>query len=163
MKKIFSNFLAIPLYFLLGSAVLVSCKPKDSDIQAGIDAKVKGMSEASAVTYSVKDGVVTLGGETKAEAGKYSIETAVKDVKGVKQVVNNISVVPEQAPIVITADDPLKQSVSDATKDYPGVNASVSDGTITLTGEIKRDDLKKLMMNLNTLKPRKIENQLKIK
>ncbi len=51
----------------------------------------------------------------------------------------------------------------DATKDHPTVKASVNNGVITLTGEIKRDQLAKLMMTLNTLKPKKIENHLTIK
>jgi hypothetical protein len=64
---------------------------------------------------------------------------------------------------VITADDPLKASVDATIKDYPGVAATIQDGVVTLTGEIKRADLQKLMKSLNTLKPKKIENKLTIK
>lgn len=166
MKKSFSNLLAIMLWLMAGSAVMFSCKVKDTTIQTAIDTKVKGMSDANTVTASVKNGIVTLGGETKDEAGKSSFETALKGIKGVKQVINNITVQPPspiQAPVVITPDDPLTKSVTDATKDFSTVKASVKDGIITLTGDIKKDDLKKLMMSLNTLKPRKIDNQLTIK
>jgi hypothetical protein len=48
-------------------------------------------------------------------------------------------------------------------KHYPGVSATIQDGVVTLTGEIKRADLQKLMKSLNTLKPKKIENKLTIK
>ena len=77
---------------------------------------------------------------------------------------NNISVAPApQAPVEVTADDPLRTSVNDAIKDHPGVTASINDGVITLTGEIKKADLPTLMQKLNALKPKKIENQLTIK
>jgi hypothetical protein len=68
-----------------------------------------------------------------------------------------------QAPVKIEADDPLTRNVADATKDYPTVKTSVRDGIVTLTGEVKRTDLKKLMMAINELHPKKIDNQLVIK
>ncbi len=67
------------------------------------------------------------------------------------------------APVVISADDSLKTGVKDATKDYPGVKTDVSNGEITLTGEIQRSKLQGLMMTLHSLKPKKINNQLTIK
>ena len=45
----------------------------------------------------------------------------------------------------------------------PGVKADVVNGEITLTGEIKRSDLPALMKALNSLQPKKINNQLTIK
>ena len=70
---------------------------------------------------------------------------------------------PAPAPVEITADEPLRASVNDAVKQYDGVEAEVKDGVVTLRGEIKRDNLQKLMMSLNELKPKKIENQLVVK
>lgn len=64
---------------------------------------------------------------------------------------------------VVAPDDALTTGVTDATKDYPGVKASVNDGEITLTGSIQRSKLANLMMSLNSLKPKKINNQLTIK
>ncbi len=72
-----------------------------------------------------------------------------------------VSVTP--APVEIASDTALERGVRDATKDYPGVKADVSGGEITLTGEIKRSKLPELMMSLNSLKPKKINNQLTIK
>ena len=45
----------------------------------------------------------------------------------------------------------------------PKVNAAVSDGVVTLTGEIKRSELPSLIQKLNEIKPKKIENKLVIK
>ena len=66
-------------------------------------------------------------------------------------------------PVEIAPDETLQNGVRDATKDYPGVNASVSNGEITLTGEITRDKLANLMQSLNSLQPKKINNNLTIK
>lgn len=67
------------------------------------------------------------------------------------------------APVVIAADDSLTRGAKDATKDYPGVTATTSNGEITLTGQIQRSRLPKLMETLHSLRPKKINNQLTIK
>lgn len=67
------------------------------------------------------------------------------------------------APVEIAEDDALQTGVKDATKDYPGVQATVNNGEITLTGQIERSRLPNLMQSLNSLKPKKINNQLTIK
>jgi hypothetical protein len=67
------------------------------------------------------------------------------------------------APVQISPDDSLKTGVQDATKDYPDVTATVDNGEITLTGTITREKLPKLMMALNSLHPKKINNNLTIK
>ncbi len=71
--------------------------------------------------------------------------------------------VPPAPPVSVAPDDALTTGVKDATKDYPGVKADVNNGEITLTGEVKRSKLADLMMSLNSLKPKKINNQLTIK
>jgi hypothetical protein len=67
------------------------------------------------------------------------------------------------APVQISGDDTLTTGVKDATKDYPGVKATVNSGEITLTGEIQRSRLQGLMQSLQSLRPKKINNQLTIK
>jgi osmotically-inducible protein OsmY len=116
---------------------------------------------------SVKDGVATLSGECKDETLKAKCEELVKGVKGVKNVINNCTVAPPPPPpappVDIAAEDPLSKSVTDAIKDFPAVKAEVKDGVITLTGEISKANLPRLMQTLNTLKPKKIDNKLTIK
>jgi hyperosmotically inducible protein len=96
-------------------------------------------------------------------------EAAVKAIKGVKNVVDNITIAPPPAPIVIPApvviapDDALAKGVADATKDFPTVKAAVQDGVVTLTGELKRSSLPKLLQSLMSLKPKKVNNQLTLK
>ncbi len=157
----------LPL-FLLVSMVMVSCGPKDADIQKSIDTAVKADADLSGLAVSVKDGVATISGETKDDAAKSKVETLVKGIKGVKNVINNVSIAapppPPPAPVEVAADDPLTKAVADATKDFPSVKAAVKDGIITVSGEITRANLKKLMMALNTLKPKQIiQKELTIK
>ena len=155
--------LAVPVLFLFVSTTSCNSKAKDADIKTDVDKAIAANSSLSGVSTSVTEGVVTLSGEVKDETTKSTAATTASGVKGVKSVTNNLSVTPPPAPVTITADDPLKASVDNTIKAYPGVSASINDGVITLTGEIKRADLQKLMMALNTLKPKSIDNKLTIK
>ena len=154
------------LLFLFSSAIFIGCKPKDADFKAKIEKTLQASPETQSVSVDVKDGVATLTGEVKDDAAREKAGAAAKDVNGIKNVENHVTITPmvvETAPVVINSDSTLVQSVKDATKDFPTVNASVNDGVITLTGNIKRSSLQTLMMSLNTLKPKKIDNQLTIK
>lgn len=64
------------------------------------------------------------------------------------------------APVQVSPDDALTKGLQDATKDYPGVTATVNNGEVTLTGTIKRDRLPKLMQSVNALNPKKVNNNL---
>ncbi|MES2457929.1 MAG: hypothetical protein V4594_20395 [Bacteroidota bacterium] len=66
------------------------------------------------------------------------------------------------APVVISTDNDLNAKVKDATKDFPGVNATISGGEITLTGSVSREKLPVLMQSLSALHAKKINNQLTI-
>lgn len=144
---------------------LVSCKPKDADIKTAVEQAIKTHPGAEAVTVDVKEGVVTLAGEFKDETCKADCETAAKGVKGVKSVVDNgtIPAPVVAAPVVINPDDSLTHLVTDAVKDFPTVKADVKDGVVTLTGEINKANLIKLMQSVNGLKPKKVENKLTVK
>lgn len=142
---------------------LTSCKPKDADVKAKVETKLKANPDASNVMVTVNDGVATLSGEVKDEATKAAVEAAAKDA-GAKSVVNSTTIAMVEPPMPVVADDTvLTSSVKDATKDYPSVTAAVNAGVITLTGSIKKDALPNLMMALNGLNPKSIDNKLTIK
>ncbi len=67
------------------------------------------------------------------------------------------------APLVNPVDAQLMSALVDALKDNPTVVAAVKEGVISLTGEIKKSDLPKLLQKVSALKPVKIDNQLTIK
>lgn len=142
------------------SLILTACAPKDADIKAEVDKAVAGMQ---GVSVDVTGGVATISGEVADEATKSAAAAAVKGVKGVKSVVDNSTVAPPPAPVVISADDSLTTNVSVVLKDAPLLTANVKDGVITLTGEVDKAVLPKIMQALSALHPKKIENKATVK
>ena len=91
-----------------------------------------------------------------ANTGSADSATAVVDT------VTTTTPAPVPATVVVAEDDELTKNLKDATKDFPGVTATVNDGEITLTGNIMRDKLPELMKSLHSLHPKKITNNLTI-
>ncbi len=142
----------------------LSCKPKDADIKTAVEAKLSTKPDMTNTMVSVTDGVATISGECKDETCKADCEKMTSEVKGVKSVVNNLSVAPPPPPpVAMAVDDNLKTGVTDAIKDFSTVTADVTDGVVTLTGTIKKTDLPKVMMAISSLKPKKIDNKLTVK
>jgi len=141
------------------SLVLVACGPKDADIKANVDKAIAG---TQGITVDVAKGVATISGQFADDAAKSSAEAAVRGVKGVKSVVDNATVTPPPPPVVISADDSLRTNVAAALKDYPKLSADVKDGVVTLTGEVQKSALPKVMQALSTLHPKKIDNKAKV-
>jgi hyperosmotically inducible protein len=167
MRKSFLRFAFVFTAMAFITLSVTSCKsgPKDADLEKAINEKATAIGADATVTASVKDGVATLAGSFKDDATKSAFESTVKAIPGVKSVVDNGTVAPPPpppvaAPVVVAGDSVLTKGVTDATKDFPGVKASVKDSVIILTGEIKKASLPKLMMTLHTLKAKKIDNQL---
>ena len=154
---------------IVTTVCFVSCKPKDTDVQTAIETKLKAKPDMGTVTVDVKDGIATINGVCKDDVCKADCGKIAAEEKGVKSVVNNLSIAntapaeSKTAPVTINEDGPLTKSVTDAIKDYPTVNASVNNGVITLTGDIKKASLPKLMMALNSLNPKKVDNKLTVK
>jgi hyperosmotically inducible protein len=155
---------------IVGSAAVVftlflaACGPKDADISVSVTQNVQ--AAAPGVSSDVKDGVVTLSGQVSDEATRMAAEDAAKKAKGVKSVVNNITVMAPAAPTVeITPNGALQQGVNDAVKDFPEVTATVNaDSEVVVTGEISSDKWKRLKMALDALNPKKVNaDGLKIK
>ena len=76
---------------------------------------------------------------------------------------DNATVKPDTAAVMVSPDDSLSHMAKDAVKDYPGVTATVNGGEVTLTGNITRDKLPKLMQSVNAMHPKKVNNNLTIK
>ena len=80
-----------------GSTMPAESVNMDSTIQTAVDKKLSDDPEISTlgITATVIDGKVTLLGTVKTEALKSQVERLVKQVKGVKSVDNQISVIAE--------------------------------------------------------------------
>lgn len=147
--------------FAVIAAIMVSCGPKD----AAIDKSVQGVVQqyASGINATTQKGVVTLNGELDKEINFAELTTSLKEIKGVKSVVNNLTVKVEEP--VVTPDNALTFKLNELLKadKYKGVVFTVNDGEITLTGTIARADLMGLIQTISELQPRKINNNLTIK
>lgn len=154
---------------LLAAAIALisisSCKKKisDAELKTSIETALRADPMSEGTTVSVEKGVATISGTCKDDACKTHCAELVRGIKGVKEVVNNCTIAPPPPPVEIAADDPLTKAVADALKAYPKVSSSVKDGVITLTGEIAKNDLQKLMMSLQALKPKKVDASALIK
>ncbi|WP_281232646.1 BON domain-containing protein [Flavobacterium gelatinilyticum] len=153
---------------LLGMSLVISltaCNPKDADIEKAIAEKLSNTPE---IQVTVHEGVATIVGTCDDEAFKKNIERTVKTVKGVKTVVNNCQFPepnkePAAAAVIINSDADLDKSVHKVVDSYDGVSVTVVGGIVTLSGEIKKDQLQPLMQSIQELKPKKVDNKLTIK
>lgn len=158
MNKIVAALLVIAI------SVTTACKGKksDTDIQAAVSEKINAIPGVMAET---KDGVVTLSGTVEADSLKTSAEDLTKSTDGVQSVTNNIAVAaPVPAPpvvdtthVTVSPDDQLKISLATVLKDYPGVEATVQDGVVTVTGKTTAAKWKILKMALDALNPKKVD------
>ena len=150
----------LPVIILAATVSFTSCKESDSEVKTRVEEKLQANQETAGTSVSVNDGVATLTGEVGTENGRIESESITKGTKGVKTVVNNLTVTPPAPPVTVTPDDPLTIAVRDATKDHPGVIATVENGTVTLTGTISKADNVILMQKINALEPGKLDNKL---
>ena len=160
MKK--TSLISMLALALLLVVSVSSCKPKDADIQKAVQTAIAANPDAAGVAAVVEKGVVTLTGEVKDEAASVALNALAAGQKGVKSVVNSLTVVPP-APVISASDQVLIDGLITALKDNPTVTTAVKDGIITMTGEVKKADLPKILQKISALKPVKIDNQLTVK
>ncbi len=143
------------------AAIVTSCGPKDAAITTAVQEITK--QYASEITATTEKGIVTLVGEVPAEIDFAGLEAKLKEIKGVKNVINNLTEKVEEP--VISPDQELTVKISELLTDvkYSEVSVSVLDGIVTLNGTIKKADLMDLIQTLSELQPKKINNNLVIK
>lgn len=158
MKLLHMKTIQIPFTALLFLMITTSCnnKPNDAELQDNIAKQMQSNQGYTGVNASVKEGVVTLTGACEGENCASEIERQVKGMEGVKKVENNIQ--HDQS-----TDLTLRTSVQSTISKYEGVQADVAAGVVVLRGSISRDQVQPLMNELQSHKPKKIDNQLAIK
>jgi len=139
-----------------------SCKPSDEQLQKQVVAGITAI--APSLSSDVKNGEVTLSGVVNSPDLKDAAEKAAAAVKGISKVVNNIDVqLPPPPKPVVTPDNALQQALSSAVAAggdaFSKVAVAVKDSVVTLTGEIKRADLRKVMQIVSQAKPKKIDSK----
>jgi len=162
MKKMF----IIMTCAIIAGLGMQSCKPNDSKVQSEVEKTLQ--TNYSSVSTSVKEGTVTLSGTVNSQDEKMAAERAAKSVSNVKSVVNNITVREpmRQAPApAVNADSTISSTITTKLHDagYKDVKVAVNNGEVTLTGDLKRADLTKVMQIANESNPRKVTNNLNLK
>jgi len=163
MKKVISLFLTVILI-----TSLVGCKPSDENITTAVKAALSSNPSLSPVTANVKDGIVTLTGEVETDELKSVAESSLAGLKGVKSITNSLTVKPKgptPEELKKMAEDALLTKVNEnfATYKVEGITATVSDGVVTLTGEITRANLQNAMKAAMESGATKVENKMTIK
>ena len=164
MKPKYSHFRVVFILPLFTCFLFAACNDSTSDeqIQKNISDKLSPSANNSNPEFSkiqavTSKGVVTLNGECQGENCADSAATLVRNLEGVKDVVNNIK---EVAP---ETDFTLRTSVQSIISKYEGVQADVAAGVVVLRGQIQRTQVQPLMNELSALNPKKIDNQLAVK
>lgn len=155
------------LYVLAIAAALMlaACGKSDNDLQKAASDKLAA-DKISGVTVAVKDGNATLTGEVADITVKTKAEASVKGVEGIKGVTNQLTLKPlPPAPTPMGDDKMMEGTISENLKkaNVTGVTVSVTNGEVTLTGEIPKADLAKAMQAASSANPKKVNNQLKTK
>lgn len=161
----------LPALFLSFSILFIGCNHEDTNVEANINNKLKEQQDLSRVTATVVNGVATLSGEVKSEEDKNNAETLTKEVKGVNTVNNNITLGVESddvhpSPGSVTGlnnDSRILDSARQIVKPYPGVDVTVSDGVITVTGTVNQDKKDAITGALKLLSNHGVVDRLQVK
>lgn len=156
MGRMFGGLL---LLFSLMATPACKSKNRDAEIQTAFASKTQTDPNLAGVNAAVSEGVVTLTGTCADANCKTNAEKAVKDIDGVKRVVNNITI----AEVQVSPDAQLQTAAQNVASQYEDVQVSVADGVITLRGQLERAKLQQLMQDLNALNPKRVDNQLVLK
>jgi|SRR6185437_6609578 len=159
MKNIKAYFL-----FLIFPCIsfVIGCKSKSQDVQQKIQNKFLANTRLSNAQVYVTDSVATLSGNVINDSDKVSAERIASAEQGIKSVNNQINITHPESTPGVQNDKELHDGVISITSNYKGVDATVQDGVVTLKGSIKRSDVADLMHGLDSLKPKKIDNQLAV-
>ncbi len=136
---------------IVATVSFISCKPKDSDIKAKIEAAINTNPMMTGAMVDVKDGVATITGEVKDDACKELCEKTIAGIKGVKSVVNNCTVPAMVAPpasLSTNLDAAAQQIVRDGLKDIKGVTVEFTEDKAIISGEVTKADRMKIMQML---------------
>ncbi len=151
------------LCILFAGMMLYSCGSDDVEIKKKVEMEVQ--KEYAGITANSLNGIVTLTGTVDSEEAKTKAGEIAKGVKYVRSVTNNIYVKEPEPVVVETPDEVLAKAVNAALKaaGFDAVSAAVKDSVVTLSGDVKKADVVKIMQIASYVKPKKIDNQLKSK
>jgi len=145
---------------------LSACGKSDADLTKAATDKLAA-DKVTGITVAVKDGTATLGGEAADITVKTKAEASVKTVEGIKSVDSSkVTLKPlPPAPSPAGPDKMLEGTINENLKkaNITGVTVTVTEGEVTLTGEVSKDNLAKAMQAASSTNPKKVNNKLTVK
>lgn len=145
---------------------LSACGKSDADLTKAANDKLTA-DKVTGVTVKVEKGVATLTGEVADAAVKSKAEASVKAVEGITSVVaTGLTTKPLPTPAPPVGDDKmLEGTINETIKKLgiTGITVAVAGGEVTLTGDVKKDDLAKVMQAASATNPKKVNNKLTVK
>ena len=145
-----------------------------SDMWITTAAKVRLMADdktpATEINVDTQNGVVTLFGMVPNDAAKRAAEAEVAKLGGVKQVHNQLQVVPSDVQKAVKADDAeikdrIAKKVDKAVIDDSDIRVEVKNGVVRLSGQVESqtDRLRALTLARSTEGVRSVVDELAIK
>ncbi len=149
---------------------MMACGKSDADLQKAVTDKLTA-EKITGVTATVKDGVASLSGEVADATVKSKAEATAKSVEGIKSVDGaKLTLKPLPTPPPPSEDQKIQATVTESIKKLnltgANVTVTVANGEITLTGDVAKADLTKVMQAANEAKgtnPAKVVNKLTLK
>ena len=146
------------------SFAAISCQKSVSDAELTTQSTT-AISAYPETSVEVKDGVAHLSGTFASQGDKDAAIAALKNVKGVRDVMD-MATVEAAASVVETVSavaPEVQQKVTDAVKDFPDVKVDVVNGELTLTGEVTAEQARKIKMSVDALKVGKVNYDYNVK
>lgn len=147
---------------IFSGLVFQSCNSSDKNVRDNVENVIR--SYPGNVSANVNDRIVTLTGTVDSQQEKNSIENATRNVKDVKSVVNNITVRQSVMGVSMNSDDTMRSNIEARlnSEGYHNVRVSVNNGEVTLSGDVRRNDLTRVMQIANDYNPRRVNNNLNL-
>ena len=130
--------LAVLLGLLVAAPVLAAEKVTDSSITTWINEGLRRdpLVEASKVSLSTENGIVTLSGTVDNLAARNRADLEAKKIRGVRGVINEISVTPSFRSDVDIASHVRRRILNDAVIESEGIRVTSVNGKVTLHGDV---------------------------
>ena len=142
----------------------------DNEIQQDVRDELKwdARTTASEVGVTVKDGIVSLNGKTAHYIQKEAVEEAAQRVSGVRAVTNEIKVSLFDISFKRNDTDIAEAAINALKWNYEapaGIKVSVSDGNVTLKGEVEWSYQKEVAQNCvkSLMGVKNVTNEIEIK
>jgi hyperosmotically inducible periplasmic protein len=153
-------------FFLLSLYLLAACneEKKEKDITEAVQSTTSVIDKN--ITVEVKEGVVIMKGEVADETTKTAALNAVKHIEGVKKVEDHMTVkAGNNKPAEMSAGDlRLKAAIESALalNKIAGVDITVSNGEVTLSGQVTRSQEIAIMKIAGEAHPSRLKNFLTV-